>query len=292
MRCDNSSHVAYSLPMKIQLIADTNSSVRALLRERLSPNICTKVLSSGLIDCNGVLLTAKSYIRAGDKVNVEYKEDASRVPATAMDINIVYEDENYMVLNKPCGLSCIPSHAHFEDNLLSGLRYARPDFPTRIVTRLDKDTEGLVLVAKSDLAHSRLDISSLNKVYIALLDGRVESCLVNAPIARGDGIKRIVSPQGKNAFTEIWALEHFDKATLVEMRPVTGRTHQLRVHAAYIGHPIIGDTLYSSAQGKYNSGQHLAMAKLSFVSPFDDTLICLDIRDSMGRKYAQIGMEL
>ena len=170
------------------------------------------------------------------------------------------------------------TNGHRDDCVFAGLQFLYPGEVFRIVTRLDKDTEGLMLITKNALAHSILNESKIVKKYRALLVGDVQNdVIIDAPIARADDIKRKVSDDGKPATTILKVIKRNIDTTEVELELITGRTHQIRVHTAHIGHPIVGDTLYGGAQGEYNSGQELKCSFLSFLHPFNKKQITINL---------------
>ncbi|WEV44523.1 RluA family pseudouridine synthase [Lactobacillus sp. ESL0684] len=196
-----------------------------------------------------------------------------------LPLAIVKETTNYLVINKPAGVLSIPSR--FEDdsavvNRVLGYfaRKNQPDLKPHVVTRLDKDTSGLVLVGKNPIAHSRFSkISKTDfvKKYHAIVHGNFASDeavgLIDAPIGRSsEAIERSVTTSGKKAQTQYQVLEQVDGASLVELRLLTGRTHQIRVHMQFLGHPLFGDQLYGIADGFQR--QALNCYYLAFPDPF------------------------
>ena len=199
---------------------------------------------------------------------------------TKMDIDIVYEDEYLMVINKPSGLVVHPGAGNFNNTLVNGLLYYNKtlskgeEFRPGVVHRLDKDTSGLMIVAKDDEAHAILADDFKNKrihrEYIALLDGVFpqEKAVVDAPIGRSKQYfdKMEVRSDGKKAITNIEVLKKYKDYTLVKLVLETGRTHQIRVHLSYIGYPVHNDPVYSNRKCTY-FGQFLHSAYLNFKHP-------------------------
>lgn len=204
-------------------------------------------------------------------------------PADAPPV-FAYEDDDIAVVVKPCGIAAVPLRSHFKDSLASMLACVWGEFVYRPVGRLDKDTSGLMIIAKNALAASRMHALQLeggiDKVYTALAEGVLpESGEIDAPIAlSADGIHREVSENGKPAKTLFRRLTVKDGRSVAQFTLLTGRTHQIRVHSAYIGHPLAGDELYNAGSGfdrlmlhcSSLSFPHPATGKrMTVVSPFD-----------------------
>ena len=198
-----------------------------------------------------------------------------------MDLDIVYEDEYLMVINKPSGLVVHPGNGNYNNTLVNGLMYYTKnlsniggEFRPGIVHRIDKDTSGLLLIAKTNLVHEILADDFKNKrikrEYIALLDGvfMQGSATIDAPIGRdkNNREKMAVIEDGKHAVTHMKVLKRYDKNTLVSCVLETGRTHQIRVHMAYIGYPIHNDPVYSKKEAT-SFGQFLHSYKMNFIHP-------------------------
>ena len=186
-----------------------------------------------------------------------------------MDIEICYEDEDIIVLNKPPLLPVHESRNHIGDTLSNFVAYhVGGDTAFRAVFRLDRDTSGLVLVAKHELAAAKL-AGKIDKDYYAVISGIIcGNGTVNLPIARcGDSIiKRRVDPNGERAVTRYEVISHKNGATLLKLKLETGRTHQIRVHMAHLGHPLLGDTLYGS-DGSAIKRQALHCKDIYFTHP-------------------------
>ncbi|MGI5884994.1 MAG: RluA family pseudouridine synthase [Candidatus Spyradocola sp.] len=223
------------------------------------------LLKEGHVACNGrAPKKAGQAVEAGDEIalSIPDPEPLAAVPVE-MDIPIVYEDADIVVVNKPRNLVTHPAAGHAQDTLVNALLFACDDlsgiggkFRPGIVHRLDKDTTGLLVVAKNDAAHldlaEQIRVHSAGRVYWALVEGRIreENGTVDAPIGRNprDRKKMAVVPDGRPAVTHFRVLQAFSRTTLIECRLVTGRTHQIRVHMASLGHPVCGDPLYGFAK--------------------------------------------
>ena len=221
-----------------------------------------------------------SYI-VEDKDVIELIENKEYVPSKFkgenIPIDIVYEDEDIVIINKASGMVVHPASGNYENTLVNALiyRYNLDDTNVRsgIVHRIDKDTSGLVIVAKNEktleLLTEMFKNKEIKKTYLAIVDGVInnKSGTINAPITRDvkDRKKMMVGKDGKNSITHFYVLKTFKNNTYLSLNLETGRTHQIRVHMAYIGHPITNDKVY----GKENTsfGQYLHASKLEFIHP-------------------------
>lgn len=264
----------------LTFVADNDTLIKHFLGNKLSETIFRRIKSSlGNIKRNGETVIATDKIKKGDIVTVFIKENSKPYGIRKdLSLNVLYNDEDVIVVDKPKGVCSMSTNGHRDDCLFAGLEYLFPNEVFRIVTRLDKDTEGLVLVAKNSISHSVLNESKIVKKYTALLCGIIEEDLfIDAPISRGEGIKRLVSSDGKSAKTKLKVIKRVGNDTLCEIELLTGRTHQIRVHTAYISHPVVGDTLYGEYSGDYNSGQKLKCTYLRFEHPITQKIIEIDI---------------
>lgn len=241
-----------------------------------------------LIDSNNILVndnpTKANYkVKENDLITIMIpEEEAYDIEPINMNLEIVYEDSDVCVVNKPQGLIVHPTLTTKEKTLVNGLMYQIKDLSginginrPGIVHRIDKDTSGLLMVAKNDFAHQSLVTQLMNKttnrIYIALVYGVIDTNLgrINAPIGRDkqDRKKMAVVEDGKEAITNFKVLERFDGYTLIECKLETGRTHQIRVHMKYIGHPLVGDPLYGPKKVIGNTGQFLHAKLIGFNHP-------------------------
>ena len=220
-----------------------------------------KMIKNGAVTVNGKDVTPHYAVKSGDKVRVEKLDlPVEDLPAEAIDLDIVYEDDDCLVVNKKAGMVVHPAHGNPNHTLVNALLFhvqslgdsenkVRPG----IVHRLDKDTSGLLVVAKNDSAHAKLALQfkehTIDRVYNALVRGVVQhdEGVCEEPVGRAflNRKKVVIRPSGgKDAITFFRVLKRFPNATFVEIRPKTGRTHQIRVHFAHMGHPVLGDALY------------------------------------------------
>ncbi|MBV0929760.1 RluA family pseudouridine synthase [Lentilactobacillus sp. IMAU92037] len=254
----------------------------------ISRSRAKKLIEDGHIKVNGQLKKPKYHAEVGDQIDIE---DIEPTPISLepenIPLDIIYEDDDVIVVNKPQGMVVHPSAGHPNHTLVNALLFHSPlstingEFRPGIVHRIDKDTSGLLMVAKNDAAHQALSEQlkkqkNLRK-YIALVHGRIDenSGVVNAPIGRSvkDRKKQAVVADGRPAITHFKVLERFQDYTLISCQLETGRTHQIRVHMKYIGHPIAGDPLYGPRKTLKGNGQFLHAQELGFEHPVTDKLM-------------------
>lgn len=228
---------------------DDKKPIRTFLREfGVSASLLTKLKhTENGITKNGVFAKTIEELSTGDTLTIKIENSGSIARPMCIDIEIPYEDEDIIVLNKPPLMPVHESRNHIGDTLSNFVAYhCGENMAFRAVYRLDRDTSGLVLVAKNELAAAKL-AGKIKKDYYAVVDGTVENDgIVDAPIARcGDSIiKRKVDENGETAITEYFPIKSNGNATLVKFNLKTGRTHQIRVHMEHIGHSLLGDKLY------------------------------------------------
>ncbi|NQK66925.1 RluA family pseudouridine synthase [Streptococcus suis] len=249
----------------------------------LSRSVANDQIKAGQVLVNGQVKKAKYTVQEGDIVTYQVPE-IEEIDYVAEDIplDIVYQDEDVAVVNKPQGMVVHPSAGHTSGTLVNALLYHVKDLSgingvlrPGIVHRIDKDTSGLLMIAKNDDAHTKLaaelkDKKSLRK-YWAIVHGNLpnDRGVIEAPIGRSekDRKKQAVTAKGKEAVTRFQVLERFGDYTLVELILETGRTHQIRVHMAYIGHPVAGDEVYGPRKTLKGHGQFLHARTLGFTHP-------------------------
>ena len=257
--------------------------------ENLTRSGAQKLIEEGCVLLGGKPAKKNAKLNIGDEITVTIPEPKEvDITPTEMALDIVYEDEDVVVLNKPKGLVVHPAAGHTDDTLVNGLLYALGDqlsgingeLRPGIVHRIDKDTSGLLAVAKNDFAHrilaSQLKDHTMARTYEAIVCGsfREDSDTVNAPIGRHPSDRKkmcVTERNSKEAVTHWEVVARYRGYTHVRCRLQTGRTHQIRVHMAHIGHPILGDTVYGHKKPELGqSSQCLHAGALCFRHPRDE----------------------
>ena len=253
--------------------------------DNLSRTMIQKLIEEGQILVNGNKKKISYKVQIGDVIQIHIPEPKKTdIKAQNIPIEVIYEDDDILVVNKPKGMVVHPANGNFDGTLvnavmalckesLSGIGgKIRPG----IVHRLDKDTSGLLIIAKNDLAHIKMSEQikdrKVKKIYIALVKGNVaeNEATIDMPIGRStkDRKKMAVRKDGKEAITHFKVINRYDKYTLLEIKIDTGRTHQIRVHMEKIGHPVVGDTVYSNGKNEFGVvGQMLHAKSLDFTHP-------------------------
>lgn len=266
---------------------DNYETVRQVLKQEffISSNLLTNLRKNKLVFVNGNSTYLDFRLQEFDVVTVNFDlidEECNNIVPVKMNLDILYEDEYLLVINKPAGIPVHPSMLHFEDSLSNGVKYYFDSInlkkKIRPVNRLDRNTSGLVMFAKNAYVHSRLSClmekNQFKKEYVAICEGifAKSSGTINAPIARKANsiIERCVSPDGDVAITHYNVIKHYLinglNVSLVRILLETGRTHQIRVHMAHIGHPIFGDSLYGNVSNLINR-QALHSCSIEFQHP-------------------------
>lgn len=239
--------------------------------------------SEGVLTVNGEVVKPKYKVKTGDVIEINVPEaEPLEILAEDLHLEIVYEDADVLVVNKPKGMVVHPAPGHTTGTLVNGLMYHCKDLSgingvmrPGIVHRIDKDTSGLLMVAKNDVAHeslvNQLVAKTVTRKYTALVHGHIahDKGTIDAPIGRDtkDRQKQAVVDSGKHAVTHFQVIERFGDYTLVECRLETGRTHQIRVHMNYIGFPLVGDPKYGPRKTIDFGGQVLHAGVLGFNHP-------------------------
>lgn len=247
-----------------------------------------KLIDESRITVNGKISKAAYKVKIGDNIEVDIPDmEEVEILPEKMNITIIYEDDDMLVIDKDKGVVVHPGHGNTSGTLVNGLMYSHKDklsgingvIRPGIVHRIDKDTTGLLVIAKNDVAHRKLSElfknHDIDRAYIAIVRGIIEKdrLKINLPIGRDPIDRKKMSVKKQNsreAITHVKVLERFINSgmTLIEARLETGRTHQIRVHMAYIGHPVIGDDTYSNGNNEFKiKGQLLHAKELGFVHP-------------------------
>ena len=275
--------------MELTCVAARSGRLSSFLRGELkmSAGLMNKLKWGDGIRVNDIPQHTDYPVCPGDRVTVRLEEPPIEYPAQQGTLELLYEDDHILLVDKPAGMLIHPSRSQNTGtlaNLVVGY-YEKTNQKCAFhpMTRLDRDTFGVVLLAKHSHAHSLLQAGNLQKTYHALTFGGPEqsSGIIDAPIARKPlpSLLRYVNPEGKPSLTEYRVLERQDKLCKLELRPLTGRTHQLRVHCAHMGFPILGDPQYGTAESIALSqtlgltGQLLCAHSLQFRHPITEETV-------------------
>ena len=271
-------------------IEENNKTIKQILKERLfiSDRLLTFLKKNSLILYNNDKITNLNILaRLNSTVTVDlnFEEDNNNIVPIKMDLKIIYEDEALLIIDKPAGIPVHPSILHYTNSLSNGVKYYFDSInlkkKIRPVNRLDRNTSGIVIFAKNQyiqecLIH-QMQTKEFKKTYLAVVEGHLKKLngTIDAPITRKENsiIERCVAENGEKSITHYKVLkQNFEKNyDIVECLLETFRTHQIRVHLSYIGHPLIGDTLYGN-NSKYISRQALHAYKVEFIHPITNKL--------------------
>ena len=263
-------------------IQNNTQTINSILQNELqiSSRLLYKLIKLNKIQLNHQPCDTRKTGTLGDTItiNFDYEEDNSNIVPTEMDLNIIFEDDWLLVVNKPAGIAIHPSVLHYSDSLCNGIRFYFNKIglkkKLRPVNRLDLNTSGLVVFAKCEYIQecliNQMKNNQFKKEYLAVCNGFFDkkSGTINLPIARKENsiIERCISENGQPAITHYEVLKEFDNYSLVKCSLETGRTHQIRVHMSAIGHPLLGDSLYGSISDLINR-QALHCFNLQFIHP-------------------------
>ncbi|MBO6195493.1 MAG: RluA family pseudouridine synthase [Bacilli bacterium] len=272
--------------MKVIVEGSSNDRIDSYLSNNEEVDL-TRAKIQNLIKTNNILVNGKevknSYkVVDGDEIEINYIEEELDVKAEDIPLDIVYEDDDLLVINKPSGMVVHPSLGNTSGTLVNALMHysklstINGSFRPGIVHRIDKDTSGLLVVAKNDKAHlflsDELKDHKIKRKYIALVHGQIkfDKGTVDAPIGRDKNDRKkmtITSENSKEAITHFIVLDRYKNTTLIECELETGRTHQIRVHMKYINHPIVNDPVYSRDKNIDGFGQMLHAKEITFTHP-------------------------
>ena len=276
------------------IVSNDGERIDSFLIDKLdkSRSKIQSMIKNGDVLVNGNVVKSSYIVKVDDVISVTFKEEeVMSAEPCKMDLDIVYEDDDVIVVNKANGVVVHPAVGNNSGTLVNGLLYHSKSlssinglFRPGIVHRIDAFTTGLLMVAKNDKAHEflahQLEEKTTHRVYWALVWGVIEhdTGTIDAPIGRDtkDRKKMAVVSGGKNAITHFKVLKRFKNATLIELKLETGRTHQIRVHMDYIGHPVVNDPVYGRRKLIDSSGQCLHAKELGFVHPKTHKMMMFD----------------
>ena len=260
----------------------------------LSRSMVQKLIKENRIFVNGKVEKESYKIKINDKITIQIEEPkSSKLEAQDIPLDIIYEDNDIIVINKPKGMVVHPGNGNPDNTLVNAvlahckgsLSGIGGEIRPGIVHRIDKDTSGLIIVAKNDKSHINLSEQIKNhevtKIYTALVKGNIveNEATIDMPIGRdkNDRKKMCVTRDGKEAVSHIKVIKRYGNYTLIRVKIDTGRTHQIRVHMAKIGHPVVGDEVYSSGKNEFGvKGQMLHSTILKFKHPISRKEIMLE----------------
>ena len=291
--------------MEIKVVSDDGIRVDKYLIDmtEYSRSKIQKMIENGNILVNNKPVKTSYSVRDGDIITVEEMDFETTIVPENIPLDIVYEDDYLMVINKPSGMVVHPANGNYEHTLVNALMYhsnklssVNGEFRPGIVHRIDADTSGLLLVAKTDNVHNdlakQISEKSVTRKYICLVNGVIleDTATIDAPIGRDKNDRKkmcVTGDNSKDAVTNIRVLERYKDSTLIECILETGRTHQIRVHMAYIGHPVVNDPVYG-----YNKlidkdfGQMLHAEEIGFIHPI--TKEYLDFKVDPPKRFMEI----
>ncbi|MCY6991104.1 RluA family pseudouridine synthase [Staphylococcus argensis] len=272
--------------MKLSYRVESTQLLREFLQaQRYSKKTLSAIKRNGALFVNNRFVTVREVLQPGDIVDVHLQEEqySDYLQPFQQDLKILYEDQFLLIVSKGAQQNCAPSREHPHGSLIEqalGYLQSTDETVPHIVTRLDRNTLGIVIFAKHGFIHHLMSSCHLKKWYLAVCEGHTpREGLIDAPIGRRSNsiIERQVTAEGKRALTRYTTLQTSHNYSLCEAQLITGRTHQLRVHFAHIHHPIVGDSLYGGAHSKYSS-QLLRCVCVHFQHPITNKQI--EIKDN------------
>ena len=284
--------------MKLEFKIENNKyfNIKEVLKQYycISERLLVKLKKNKKISLNGLPVYVTHPVKIDDiiSIDLDFEEESKNIVPSEIDFEIIYEDDAFLIINKPPNLPVHPSISHFQDSLSNGVKYyfnsINLNRKIRPINRLDKDTSGIVIFAKNEYVQEALikqmKDNIFKKEYLAILNGKFEhnTGTITAPISRKEGsiIEREININGENAITHFKLIKNFDKngiaLSLVKFILETGRTHQIRLHSKHLGHSILGDSLYGNSSNLINR-QALHAYKVHFIHPISQKEINLEI---------------
>ena len=267
---------------------DNYTNINQILKNEfnISSRLFSKLINMKKISVNGVITDTRNPVKLKDKISIsfDYEENNENIVPKKMNLDILYEDDWLLIINKPANVAVHPSMLHYDNSLSNAIRFYFDKIglkkKIRPVNRLDKNTSGIVIFAKNEYIQecliNQMKNNTLKKEYLALVDGHFndKSGIINKPIARKEKsiIERCISLDGKESITKYEVLKEFNNYSFIKCILLTGRTHQIRVHLASINHSILGDSLYGK-ESKLINRQALHCYTITFIHPINKTNI-------------------
>ena len=261
---------------------DNYTNINQILKNEfnISSRLFSKLVNLKKISINGVITDTRNSVKPKDKITIsfDYEEDNENIVPKEMNLDILYEDDWLLIINKSANIAVHPSMLHYDNSLSNGIKFYFNKIglkkKIRPVNRLDKNTSGIVIFAKNEYIQecliNQMKNNNFKKEYLAVVDGRFKekTGIINKPIARKENsiIERCVSLNGKESITKYEVLKEFNNYSFIKCILLTGRTHQIRVHLASINHPILGDSLYGK-ESKLINRQALHCYNINFIHP-------------------------
>jgi len=284
--------------MQFTYIIGSTCMLKTFLQERqYSKNTISAIKHNGALIVNGQPETVRKQLEIGDILNVQLGQEtaSSNLHPFNQPLNILYEDDYLLIVSKEANQNCAPSrdHKHFSlvEQALGYFKDTNQWLVPHIVTRIDRNTSGIVILAKHGFLHHLMSKTVIDKTYLCICYGKIRSQgLIYAPIGRDPSsiIQRRVDIAGKQAKTKYKCLQYENHSSLCEITLLTGRTHQIRVHLQHIGHPIVGDDLYGGTHPIYKH-QLLRCSKVSFIHPiYNETIEIQDKYDAIENIFKMI----
>ena len=286
--------------MNLKYIVTNNKykDINQILKQEfnISARLQHKLIREKHVLLNGKIIDTRSSIVLNDviTINLNFNEESENIISIQIPLNIIYEDECFLILNKPAGIAVHPSILHYTDSLANGVKFYFESIELkrkiRPINRLDLNTSGIIIFAKNEYVQEclikQMQDHTFQKYYIAFVEGTFtnKEGTINLPIARKENsiIERCIDKNGQTAITDYKVLSEYANFSIVECHLQTGRTHQIRVHMSAIGHPLLGDTLYGNSSNLINR-QALHSYKISFIHPITKQSVTFncDLPDDM-----------
>lgn len=279
----------------LRYVADSDRTIEDIVKNEfyISSRLLRKLKLNKRISCNNISVPTRYVTEKGDKVeiNISFSEESDNIISEERALNILYEDDSLLIVNKPKNVVVHPTCLHPSGTLANHIKFyleTKNEFvTTRFVNRLDRETSGIVIFAKNQYSQEilarEMSDGTFEKEYVAIVHGILckKSGTIDLPIKRKEGsiMLRTVGAGGKPAVTHYKVIKEFKDTSLIILKLDTGRTHQIRVHLKHIGHPIVGDGLYSEDKG--GNGHELHAFRVKFMHPVTKELMEIESKEAV-----------